>query len=517
MRRTKIKWLFITGLIVLIAFLSYLYFKGAGIDFFQTPIFDQISEIFNIVFTINIAFIAIFIFLENRDPAKTLAWLLVLFLLPWVGFFFYIFFGRTTFKRKKRADKGLEDPLYLEQTVKIQKDTLKALEFDTETDEIKKLINLLLENSSSILTSNNKIEVLTNGEDTFASIIEAIEKAKHHIHLEYFIIKDSEIGEKIKRLLITKVKQGVKVRVIYDAVGCWKLSDGFINDLAGAGVEIHPFHPSLFPLFSRDFNYRNHRKIVVVDGKVGFLGGINIGDEYLGKSKKFGFWRDTHLKIEGEAVSILQLIFFSGWNHVIKEELPYNMDYYPPYETVGDTLTQIVASGPDSSWFNMMQAYFKMITTTEERIWISTPYLVPNEAVLTALKTAALSGVDVRIIIPLKADHFTAYWATQDNIEELLEAKVKIYKYTRGFIHAKVILVDDICVSIGTANLDYRSLELNYEVNAFMYDKNIVGRVSRDFRQDFLDSEIIDIVEFKERSLKRKILEAFGRLVSPLQ
>ncbi|MFP4456749.1 MAG: cardiolipin synthase [Clostridia bacterium] len=517
MERTKIKWLLIIGFVVLAAVLGYTYLKGIGIDFFQTPIFAQISEIFNLVFTINIGFIAIFIFLENKDPSRTIAWLVVLFLLPWVGFVFYILFGRTTFKRKLRADSGLKDPLYLKHTVEMQMDTLKSIKFETKTKDIKKLIKLLLENSSSIVTSNNNVEVLTNGEDTFSSMLEAIEKAKDHIHLEFFIIKDSEIGEKFKRLLMKKAKQGVKVRVIYDAVGSWKLSDAFINDLAGAGVEIHPFRPVLFPLFSRDLNYRNHRKIIVVDGKVGFLGGLNIGDEYLGKNKKLGFWRDTHIKIEGEATSILQLIFFNGWNYVVKEELPFDMHYYPPYETMGDTMTQIVASGADSSWLNIMQAYFKMIMIAEDRLWISTPYLVPNEAVLTALKTAALSGVDVKIIIPSKADHFTAYWASQDNIEGLLEAGVKIFKYKKGFIHAKVLLVDDICVSIGTANLDYRSLELNYEVNAFMYDKDIVIRVLRDFRQDFLDSEIIDFAEFKKRPLRHKILEAFGRLVSPLQ
>jgi cardiolipin synthase len=517
MERTKIKWLLIGSLIILSLFLGYLYLKGVGVDFFQTPIFDQIAEIFNIVFTINIVFIAIFIFLENKNPSRTIAWLIVLFLLPWVGFVFYIIFGRTTFKKKQLADKGLKDPLYLKQTAQMQMDTLNSIEFDTDTKDIKKLMNLLLENSSSIVTSNNNVEVLTNGEDTFSSMLEELEKAKHHIHLEYFIIKDSEIGEEFKRLLMKKAKEGVEVRIIYDAVGCWKLSDAFINDLAGAGVKIHAFHPVLFPLLSRDLNHRNHRKIIVIDGKVGFLGGLNIGDEYLGKNEKLGFWRDTHLKVVGEAVSILQLIFFSGWEHVVKERLPFSMDYYPPFESEGETLMQVVASGPDSTWLHIMQAYFKMINIAQKRIWISTPYLVPNEAVLLALKTAALSGIDVRIILPSKADHFTVYWASQDNIEELLEAGVKIYKYQNGFIHAKILLIDDICVSVGTANLDYRSLELNYEVNAFIYDKNIVARISRDFRQDFLDSELIDIVEFKERSMRHKILEAFGRLVSPLQ
>jgi len=477
MQRTKIKWLLIFGLVVVSIFIGYLYFKGIGVDFFQTPLFDQIAEIFNIVFTINIGFIAIFIFLENKNPSKTIAWLLVLFLLPWVGFVFYIIFGRTTFKKKQLADKGLKDPLYLNQTAQMQMDTLNSIDLETDTKDVKKLINLLLKNSSSIITSNNNVEVLTNGEATFSNMLEAIINAKHHIHLEYFIIKDSEIGEEFKRLLIKKAKEGIEVRIIYDAVGCWKLSDAFINDLAGAGVDIHPFHPVFFPLLSRDLNHRNHRKILVVDGKVGFVGGLNIGDEYLGKNEKMGFWRDTHLKITGEATSILQLIFFSGWEHVVKEKLPFNMKYYPPFESEGDTLMQIAASGPDSNWFNIMQAYFKMINIAQNRIWISTPYLVPNEAVLLALKTAALSGVDVRIILPSKADHFTVYWASQDNIEGLLEAGVKIYKYQNGFIHAKILLIDDICVSVGTANLDYRSLELNYEVNAFIYDKNIVGKI----------------------------------------
>jgi cardiolipin synthase len=517
MERSIKKAASIAGVVFAVLFVVYFGFRSVGINIFQTTFVMQIRNFFNIIFSINILLIAVFIFLENKNPSKTLAWLLVLFLLPWVGFILYVLLGRTTFKKKSLADKGLKDPMYLAETAKIQIRALKSHDIFEDRTNIRKLINLLLQNSSSIITSNNDIEVLTNGEATFTSMLKAIEEAKHHIHMEYFIIKDSEIGEKFKRLLMKKSKEGVKVRIIYDAVGCWKLSDAFKSDLISAGVEIEAFHPVLFPLLSRDLNYRNHRKIIVVDGLTGYVGGLNIGDEYLGKNKRLGFWRDTHLKITGEATSILQLIFFSGWSHVTKEELPYDSLYYPPYITYGDTLTQIVASGPDSSWQNILQAYFKMITISEKRLWITTPYLVPHEGVLLALKTAALSGIDVRIIIPSKADHFLVYWASQDNIEELLEAGVKIYRYTKGFIHAKMFLLDDICTSIGTANLDYRSLELSYEVNAFIYDKEVVSRVERDFRNDFMDSEEITLAEFRSRPLRNKALEALGRLVSPLQ
>ncbi len=517
MEKTMKKTLLIIAAVLAGIFLIYIGFRTIGINIFQTQLVMQIRNFFNIIFSINILLIAIFIFLENKNPSKTLAWLLVLFLLPWVGFVLYIILGRTTFKRRSLADKGLKDPMYLADTAKMQTSALKSKDLFRNKTNIRKLINLLLQNSSSIMTSNNDVEVLTNGEATFDSMLKAIENARHHIHMEYFIIKDSEIGERFKRLLMKKAKEGVEVRIIYDAVGCWKLSDAFINDLSGAGVEIRPFHPVLFPLLSRDLNYRNHRKITVVDGTIGFVGGLNIGDEYLGRNKRLGFWRDTHLKIKGEASAILQLIFFSGWAHVTKEELPVDSNYYPPYITYGDTLMQIVASGPDSSWQNIMQAYFKMITLAEERLWITTPYLVPHEGVLLALKTAALSGIDVRIIIPSKADHFFVYWASQDNIEDLLEAGVRIYRYNKGFIHAKMFLLDDVCTSIGTANLDFRSLELSYEVNAFIYDKEVVSRVIRDFRKDFVDSDEILLSEFRARPLRHKILESLGRLVSPLQ
>lgn len=276
------------------------------------------------------------------------------------------------------------------------------------------------------------------------------------------------------------------------------------------------FFPVLFPILSRELNYRNHRKIIVIDGKIGFVGGLNIGDEYLGKSPTLGFWRDTHLMIKGDAVFSLQQIFINDWFHVSKEHL--SGDYlFNKQNYVGNKIVQITSSGPDSDWKSILQAYFTMISNAEKRVWITTPYLVPEESLKMALIASALSGVDVRIIIPNKPDHFFVYWASRDNIEELLEAGVKIYTYNKGFIHAKIFLADGKVASLGTANLDIRSLEINFEVNAFIYDEKTVERLEEDFMNDISNSDEIFYEKFIKRGIGNRFLESLGRLVSPLQ
>jgi len=347
-------------------------------------------------------------------------------------------------------------------------------------------------------------------------LIGCIERAKEHIHIEYFIIKDDQIGNEIRRLLIEKAKQGVKVRIIYDAVGSFRLSKYYIESLKKAGVEIYPFFPVAFPLFSRDLNYRNHRKIVVVDGVVGFVGGLNIGDEYLGKSDKFNFWRDTHLEIKGEAVYALQTIFLNDWNYVSKQIID-GADFFPEHIIHKQALMQVVASGPDSEWQAILQAFYKMMASATDKIWITTPYLVPEESLMMGLKTAALSGVDVRIIIPSQPDHFFVYWSSQSNIEALLEAGVKIYQYRNGFIHSKIIIADRLSATVGTTNLDIRSLEINFEVNAFIYDVPTIIRLEEDFVRDLKECNEYSLEGFRKRKFRYKVLEALGRLVSPLQ
>ncbi|WP_026895008.1 cardiolipin synthase [Clostridiisalibacter paucivorans] len=480
-------------------------------------ILKKIRDFLGVIFTLYTVFIAIVIFMENNNPEKTISWLLVLFLVPVLGFILYLFLGQNI--RKKNIFKKKENisAKTLEDTAEIQLQAVKEDEvFASDKDMIKRrMISLILNNSKAPVTINNKCKVLTNGKQKFQEVIEELNKAKDHIHLEYFIIKNDNIGNKIKDILIRKAKEGVIVRVIYDSVGSWRIGRKYINDLKEAGVQVAPFLKVFLPGLSRELNYRNHRKIIVIDGKIGFIGGINIGDEYLGRDKKLGFWRDTHLKIMGESVFELQIIFMNDWYFCTKEDLE-DVRYFPKIEYYGEQLIQISPSGPDTKWDTIMQAYFSVIASANEKVWITTPYLVPDDSIKMALKTAALSGIDVRIIIPEKADHITAYWGSRANIEELLKAGVKIYSYTKGFIHSKVLVVDNLIASVGTANMDIRSFLINFEVNAFLYDEDIINRLEKDFIMDFNDSEEIVLEDYLKRPFTNKIMESVGRILSPL-
>lgn len=477
-----------------------------------------LKTFFNGIFVLYLISIGMVIFFENRDPSKTLAWLLVLFLMPIVGLVFYLLIGGNYSYRIRARLKKKKNETRLSRAANIQLEIVDYIDLFGNNDSYvnHRLLTLLLNNSQAPFTINNKAEVLTNGDATYSSIIEAMESAHHHIHMEYFIIRNDEIGNIIKDIMIRKAQEGVKVRLIYDSVGCWKLGKRYIRDLKKAGVEAKAFFPVIIPILSRELNYRNHRKILVVDGTIGFVGGLNIGDEYLGKNPQLGFWRDTHLKISGEACFSLQDIFLNDW-HYVSGQLVDDDAYFPQMANYGETVMQVTSSGPDADWKSILQAYFTMISTAEDKIWIATPYLVPEESIKMALRTAALCGKDVRIIIPDKPDHFFVYWASRDNIDDLLKAGVKIFIYKKGFIHSKVVLVDGISATVGTANLDIRSLEINFEVNAFIYDKGVVERLERDYLEDLGNSEELTLEKRASRPNLHKFLEALGRLVSPLQ
>lgn len=493
-----------------------------AIIFFNVHIMDVLALYRMIIgrfFALYAIIVAVVIFLDNDDPYRTVSWILVLLILPYVGILFYILLGKNLRPKHIAIRKRESDMTLDERVAASQIDMVDYFSLDSENAEHRsytKLIKLLLKNSQSLLSINNQVEVLSNGVQTFSRMLKSLEEAKETIHLEYFIIKDDKLGNKIKDILIRKAREGVTVRVIYDAVGSWRLGHAYKDALREAGVAVHAFYPVAFPLISRELNFRNHRKILVIDGQTAYVGGLNIGDEYLGKNPALGHWRDTHLKIEGEAVFALQRIFIKDWHFVSGEQLDEaTLFRKSPFHN--DCLIQIAASGPDSDWKNIHQGYFTLITAARERVWIETPYLVPDESVRMALKTAALSGIDVRIIIPNKPDHFFVYWASRDSIEGLLEAGVKIYTYEKGFIHSKILLVDGMAASVGTANMDIRSFGTNYEVNAFIYDKQVIARLEEDFNMDLLDSARIDVEEHRKRSVWDKTREALGRLVSPLQ
>lgn len=476
----------------------------------------SVLNMLTIFMSVLTIFISVIIILENRSPSRTLAWLFILILLPVVGIFFYLYIGQNhrkkkTFIKKRKQDYRLLRRLLLEQLAFTRNISI----FKESLDLRGKLIPLLIHNTKSPLTVNNSSSILNNGEETFKEMLSAIETANKHIHMEYFIIKDSEIGRKFQEALINKAREGVEVRLIYDAVGSWRLKDSFFKPLLDAGVKLKPFLPVTLPLFGNRLNYRNHRKILIIDGTVGFLGGLNIGDEYLGKSERFGFWRDVHLKLKGECLYVLQAIFLMDWFFVSREELD-DISYFPPQGYCGEQMIQIASSGPDSYWESIQQAYFSAIAASKKYVYIMTPYLVPDESISMALKTAAISGVDVRILLPGRADHHTVFWASRSHFMELLEAGVKIYEYQNGFVHGKMILVDDLLTTIGTANLDIRSFQLNFEVNAFIYDTELCKRVKEDFIKDLTESKQVSRHLYRKRGFSHRVKESLARVFSPV-
>ena len=477
-----------------------------------------ISTLVTTIFFITIVLIGVVIFFENREPSKTAAWLLILIVLPVVGFILYIYFGQNFRKKRIFKQKDIINEEELDRMIEVQFRKVQDSNFFDDQDiySRKKLITLLLKNSKSPFTINNHSEVLTNGKESFKEIFQAIHSARDHIHIEYYIIKDDKVGNILRKLLILKAHQGVKVRLIYDGLGSRKLSKKYLRSLDHAGVEYAPFLPVKVPLLNSKLNYRNHRKIVIVDGKTGFIGGLNVGDEYWVGSNKLGFWRDTHFKIQGEAVYILQYIFLMDWYYAAGKKIGEYKNYFPDHRYYGEELIQIAASGPDHPWEGIQQAYFTSIATAQEKIYIESPYFIPDESLLMALKTSALSGVDVRLILPDKPDHKTVFWASRSYIYELLEAGVRVFLYNKGFIHAKILLVDGIVASVGTANMDIRSFRLNFEVNALIYNKDTVARLEEDFFQDIEESTEIILEEFIKRPIWDKIRESFTRLLSPI-
>ncbi len=474
------------------------------------------AVVFYVLVFVLVSFPLVIILLENRNPFKTLSWILVLVLLPFLGILLYFYFGRNLRKEKIFTRKEFQDA----------EEARSMLVEDLDLDSIKlssnpklcskyHLMKLLYNNSKAILTSRNRVKVLNNGEETFRYIIQEIEKAKHHIHLEYYIIEDDEIGNTIKDLLIKKVTEGIVVRLIYDDVGCWGLSDRYLNDLKQAGVELYSFMPVSTYRFANKINYRNHRKIIVIDGTIGFVGGLNIADRYIKGRPDKGFWRDTHLMLEGEAVLSLQMIFSMDWSFMSGKSIK-GTTYFPKTSIQEETFVQIAASGPDSDWASIMQTYFSAITTAKEYVYISTPYFLPNEPIMVALRTASLSGIQIKLLLPEKNDSFLTNWGSRSFLSDLLEAGVEVYFYTKGFTHSKLLMVDDIFCTVGTSNMDIRSFDQNFEVNALMYDKNTTETLKLAFEVDLTHSQQIDFISFQKRPLSHKFKESFARLFTPI-
>lgn len=487
-----------------------------GLSEFQI-IIGALSVVYFIFVTTTIAAIIY----DKRDPVKTLSWVIVIITIPVIGFLLYIMIGRNYRRRKIFSKKIIIDKFQIGNIISRQLYTVNSMFSDNipEVEANKDTITLLLNNNKTPLTTGNDVKILLNGDQTFADITEALQKAEKFIHLEYYIINDDNLGNYIADILIERAKAGVEVRVIYDDVGSWSLSKKYIKRLQNGGVAIFPFLPVIFPILSSRLNYRNHRKIIVIDGRIAFTGGINIADRYIFGSKKLGAWRDTHIRIVGDAALSLQVIFATDWYFASEEKLT-NTKYFPKKATAkhekGDLTVQIASSGPDSDWASIMQAYFAAITRAKSHIYISTPYFMPNNPILTAIKVASLSGVDVKILLPNRSDNKIVFWATRSYISELIEAGVKVYLYGGGFIHAKVLMIDGVFSSVGSANMDERSFEDNFEVSAFIYDKEKTMELEKCFKDDLALSRRVKNSKWVKRSKIHSFYEALARLLSPL-
>jgi cardiolipin synthase len=485
---------------------------------FGEAMINFISSI-SIFYLMNIILAFAVIFMERKDPTATLAWVLVLLLFPGLGFLFYLLLSQNICKKKIFTMK-----IYAKKTfgdyLKCQQDIFNAGEIkfnDKNINFYKDLIKMNLFANSISFTQNNNVEIFKDGKEKFAELFKCMEAAKNHIHVQYYIIRNDRVGNELLSILVKKAEEGLEVRLLYDSVGGREISKNTVDRLNKSGVKVASFFSSKFPfLFNFKINYRNHRKIVVIDGEIGFIGGFNVGEEYVGLNEHFGYWRDTHIKIVGDAVIDLQTRFFLDWIHASKEEMGYLPKYFPDTKNKGSVGIQIVSSGPDNSNEVIKCNYIKMIDSAKKNIYLQTPYFIPDTSVLDSIKIAALSGVDVRILIPCKPDHPFVYWATNWYCGELLRYGVKVYTYENGFLHAKTLIVDGIVSSVGTANFDVRSFKLNFEGNAIIYDTRTSLKLKEIFFEDLDYSLELTRELYLDRGIGVKFKESISRLFAPL-
>jgi cardiolipin synthase len=484
----------------------------------NTNIYSIISII---IITINIIFIVTAVFFERKKPVHALSWVLTLSLLPVVGFILYLIFGRTFhFKKKKFIIKCDKDKQYCQELYNALDfaDYDESLFKEPYNADIKQIIKLNINTSQSTFTNDNNVRIFTSAEEKYNELIQDIESAKSSIHILYFIIQNDYIGKKIINQLAKKAKEGLEVRVLFDHGSNLLTPFKAYKPIIDNGGEVLSFFSNTVGNYLK-INFRNHRKIVVIDGKLGYIGGINIGDEYLGLHEKTSPWRDTHLKIIGSSVHCLQLRFFENWLYASKKESQFKDadNYFPQIdpEKKGNTGIQIVSSGPDSKGEEIKRSLIKMVNSAKKSILIQTPYFVPDSSFLEALQNAAMSGVEVIIQIPALPDKAYVYKATMSFVGDVIDYGVKIYLY-RGFLHAKMVVIDDICCSIGTTNIDMRSFTLNFEINAFMYGKEISQRCINIFNNDLKLCTLLTENEYKNRGFLSKVQENIFRLFSPL-
>lgn len=473
---------------------------------------------FAVLFVINLIIAFTIIFLERKDPSATLAWLLVLFALPGVGIVLYIVFSQNVSKQKIFTLYENEKTL-ITSSLKKQHRALKnkRFKFDNQVGYVwSDLIRLNQLYGESYYTQDNCVEFFTDGVSKMRRLFEDIKNAKKSVYIEYFIIKDDEVANALLDLLIERANEGIEIRLLVDAIGSRKINKKKISQLKKAGGKYGEFFRTILKLFNSKINYRNHRKIVVIDDVIGYTGGFNIAREYVGRKKKFGFWRDTHLRIEGNSVKDLNFRFLLDWRCATKEAVDIEKMLFAPEKKCGNVGIQIVSCGPERETEEIKMGFLKMITSAKKSIYIQTPYFVPDEPILEAIKMAAQSGVQVNIMIPCIPDHMFVYWATYSYVGEIIKAGGKVYIYDNGFLHAKTIVVDGEIASVGSCNFDRRSFKLNFETNAFIYDVRTSRQLEDAFRDDVDKSHRLTLKLYEERGYYIKIKEVISRMFSDI-
>lgn len=478
-----------------------------------------ITVVVGIIFVLNILFGIVIVFKERKDIGSTWAWLLVLSFIPVLGFVLYLLFAQD-FRKIRLFHWDDFKKLRYEKTLLTQMGSIQSSRFQFKNEVAKKyddLIYMHLNENHALFTEDNEIDIFTVGKDKFERLFQDIREAQESVHVQYYIFRRDNLGKEFLDLLTEKARQGIKVRLLYDELGSRQLTKGFFKEFFAAGGEAEAFFPSKLHLINLRINYRNHRKLVIIDGQIGYVGGFNVGDEYLGAKKKFGYWRDTHLRVQGSAVYAMQIRFILDWSQASQHnEITYEPSLFPAVETKDQVAMQIVTSGPDSRLEHIKNGYIKMIMSAKHSIYIQTPYFVPDPSVFDALRIASLSGVEVNIMIPDKPDHPFIYWATLSHIGEMLQLGVNVYLYKKGFIHAKTIVVDNEISSVGTANMDYRSFRLNFEVNAFIYHEATAKKLRDIFLEDVKDSILLTEEDYEQRPRLVRMKESISRLISPI-
>ncbi|WP_172209700.1 cardiolipin synthase [Lactococcus hodotermopsidis] len=473
----------------------------------------------NVIILINIILSFIIIFRERKSTASTWSWLFVVNVVPIVGFILYILIGRgisdyRIFELQNQNRPGFEREIAQAKKAYSEDRFLTKI---TDNYVIGQLLHMLFVSEESIVSMNTEIDLFTDGREKFDALIADIEKAQHHIHVEYYIFRMDKLGKELTQALIKACRRGVEVRILIDAWGSNRTKLKAFKELIALGGKVVYFFPLILPLINPRTNYRLHRKIVVIDGKIGYTGGFNVGDEYVSITKKFGYWRDNHLRVTGDIVYSLQNRFIMDWNSQHEHEITNSLPYFPEkMPSSGNVTAQFVTSGPDSRREQIKMAYLKMINGAEDEIIIQTPYYIPDDAIHEALKLALLSGVKVKLLIPNKPDHPFVYWATYYYSASLVKYGADVYTYENGFVHAKTIIIDGTFASVGSANFDYRSFNLDFEGNMVIYDKEFAEQLRDNFHEDLTLSKQLTLERYGERSTFIRFKEGIARLIGPM-